>query len=176
MPETSSRDIQPSDDYVSKLLKLLPAEITAAYLSVRSICTPENSNNDLFIGIFAVLIFLAAPLYMWRVLKMKNNLQVLFLTFSFLVWVANIEIARIDGYSQAIAGAVAHAPAAAAWVVELLTAPTFIKGIAVVWVVLLSPLLFAHPAPVEPPTGPESAGPESAEPESGEPADQPVQI
>jgi hypothetical protein len=146
------------------LLKLLPAEITAAYLSVRSICTPENSNNDLFIAIFAVLIFLAAPLYMWRVLKMKNNVQVVFLTFSFVVWVANIEIARIDGYSQAIAGAVSHVPAAAAWVVELLTAPTFIKGIAVVWVVLLSPMLFAQPVAMVPPA--------AAEP--GEPGDQPV--
>jgi hypothetical protein len=170
MPETSSRDIQPTDDYVSKLLKLLPAEITAAYLSVRSICTPENSNNDLFIAVFALLIFLAAPFYMWRVLKMKNNVQVVFLTFSFLVWVANIEIARIDGYGQAIAGAVRQWPAAASWVVELLTAPTFIKGIAVVWVVLLSPLLFAPSGPVGPPTAAESG-----EPQPGEGVDQPVQ-
>ena len=156
MPETSSRDIKPSDDYVSKLLKLLPAEITAAYLSVRAICTPENSDNDPFIAVFAALIFLASPWYMWRVLKMKNNVQVAFLTFSFIVWVANIEIARIDGYKQAIASGITKWPAAAAWIVQLLTAPTFIKGIAVVWVVLLSPLLFAPPAS---PLSPQGAGP-----------------
>lgn len=152
MSETSSRDIKSSDDYVSKLLKLLPAEITAAYLSVRAICTPENSDNDLFIAVFAILILLAAPVYMWRVLKMKNNVQIAFLTFSFVVWAANIEIARIDGYRQAIGGAIANWPSVPAWIVELLVAPTFIKGIAVLWVVLLSPLLFV-PAPVPPQEG-----------------------
>lgn len=163
MPETSSRDIKPTDDYVSKLLKLLPAEITAAYLSVRAICTPENSNNDLFIAVFAIFIFLAAPLFMWRVLKMKNNVQIAFLTFSFVVWVANIEIARIDGYREAISGAIADWPSALAWVVELLTAPTFIKGIAVLWVVLLSPLLFV-PAPVPPPAQDATPDPVPAKP------------
>jgi hypothetical protein len=148
----SSREIKTDDDYVSRLLKLLPAEITGAYLAVRTICGPENNENDAYIGVFALVILIISPFFMKYVLKMRNNVQNAFMFFTYIVWVANIEIARIAVHEQQFH---AFANGLAIWFGDFehfILAPTFIKGMTVIWAILLSPFVFTGITKPKPPT------------------------
>lgn len=147
----SSREIKADDDYVSRLLKLLPAEITGAYLAVRTICGPENNANDTYIGLFALLILIISPFFMRYVLQLRNNVQNAFMFFTYIVWVANIEIARIALHEQQFR---AFANGLSPWFgdfVQFILAATFIKGMTVIWAVLLSPFVFSGIAKPKPP-------------------------
>jgi hypothetical protein len=138
----SSRDIKPEDDFVSRLLKLLPAEITGAYIAVRTICGPEGHENDIYIGVFAVIILVISPLFMRYALKMQNCVQNAFLFFTYIVWVANIEIERITLHEPQFRQ---FADSIFPWLgsfVHFILAAAFIKGMTVIWVVLLSPFVF----------------------------------
>jgi hypothetical protein len=147
----SSRDIKADDDYVSRLLKLLPAEITGAYLAVRTICGPENNDNDTYIGVFALLILIISPFFMKYVLKMSNTVQNAFLFFTYIVWVANIEIARIAVHEQQFHAFADTLSLQFGDFVHFILAATFIKGMTVIWAVLLSPFVFSGIAKPKPP-------------------------
>jgi len=143
-----TRDVRSADDYVARLLKLLPAEITGAYLGVRTILTPESNENDWVILVFAIIIFVIAPFYMYFLLKMRYIMQMVFLLFSYVVWVANVEIQRISFRDQQIhffidqlsgIGIIRNS-------IAFIIAPAFIKGLLVIWVLLLAPFVFARPA------------------------------
>ncbi len=140
---TSSRDIKADDDYVSRLLKLLPAEITGAYLAVRTICGPENNENDTYIGVFALAILIISPFFMRYVLKMSNNVQNAFLFFTYIVWVANIEIARIAVHEQQFRAYADKISTSLGTFVHFVLAAAFIKGMTIIWAVLLSPFVFS---------------------------------
>jgi hypothetical protein len=90
-----ARDIRPTgdvapDEYVQRLSKLMPAEITGAYLAIASLLVPLHGGGDVYLlGSFCVLLVLL-PLYLKFVLNMKNNLQIIVSTLSFPVWAANI--------------------------------------------------------------------------------------
>lgn len=149
----SSRDVKSSDDYTSRLLKLLPAEITGAYLAIRLVVPSETSQGDGAIAVFAILILLISPWFMWRVLQMRHTKQILFLMFSYIVWVANIEISRISDHADAIKNAALNLPLLghfAGPVTSWLISPVAIKGAAIIWLVLLSPLVFAKEALASP--------------------------
>ena len=148
----SSREIKADDDYVSRLLKLLPAEITGAYLAVRTICGPENNENDTYIGVFALLILIISPFFMRFVLNMRNNVQNAFMFFTYIVWVANIEIARIAVHEQQFHALGDRLSPQIGDFVHFILAATFIKGMTVIWAVLLSPFVFSGIAKPKPPT------------------------
>jgi hypothetical protein len=138
--DTSSREVSKSDDYSTRLLKLLPAEITGAYLAVRVICNPESNTNDGWILFFATVILLIAPSFMRSVLGMKNWTQIIFLMFTYVVWIANFDIDRIARQIPALRSATSD------FVtpfnnLDLLLNPVLIKGIAIVWLVLLVPFI-----------------------------------
>jgi hypothetical protein len=144
-PQT--RDIKRSDDYVARLLKLLPAEITGAYLAIRTILEPERHDNDSFIFVFSIIILAIAPFYMYFLLKMRNGLQIVFLMFSYVVWVANVEIERFNYHEQTISYFIDQnfSSMILKTVMGFLVAPAFIKGLLVIWVLLLTPFVFARP-------------------------------
>ncbi len=144
-----SRDIKSTDDYTSRLLKLLPAEITGAYLAIRLVAPTETSSGDLPIAIFAVLILAISPWFMWGVLGMRHLKQIVFLMFSFVVWVANIEIARINEHAKFFEDWFTHLSfigSVIGPVVGWVLSPIVIKGAAIIWLLLLSPLVFAKEA------------------------------
>ncbi|WP_152535747.1 hypothetical protein [Bradyrhizobium sp. Ai1a-2] len=160
--ENPSRDIKPSDDYVTRLMKLLPAEITGAYLAIRLVSSPESNSHDKWIALFAAIIFCIAPFFMYFVLKMRQTKQIIFLTLSYVVWISNFEIDRIKRSSEQIAELSEKLVRPFGDALVLMTDPTFIKGIAVLWLLLLSPFVFAkeamapeQPQAVEPPKEPE---------------------
>jgi hypothetical protein len=162
MPQqTPSRDVKESDDYATRLLKLLPAEITGAYLAIRLVSRPETNDNDGTIAIFAIVILLISPFFMYYVLKMNQIRQIIFLMFTYVVWIVNFEIARINGHSDLLKSWSASAGEIVETLVIWLIAPESIKGIAIIWLLLLAPFVFAKgtmtaapPAPAIPPVTP----------------------
>jgi hypothetical protein len=86
-----SREINPTQPYQDKLVKLIPTEIVGAYLVLSGIIPkqPENALGGLGLVVFLVLLALT-PLYLWRISKVTHALQLIVSTISFGVWVNTI--------------------------------------------------------------------------------------
>jgi hypothetical protein len=84
-----------TDTFASKLAKLIPAEVSAAYLAINSIVDVNvGFNSTMWASLGALTVFCA--LYLWRVLNVTSPLQIAFTTASFPVWALNISSARIS--------------------------------------------------------------------------------
>jgi hypothetical protein len=91
-----ARSIKPDQDYKSKLLKLIPSEIIAAYMVIHGILAGQViqvGQNDLthIVGwsVFIALLVLT-PLYLVKLHNVKSRAQVILTTISFPVWVYTI--------------------------------------------------------------------------------------
>jgi hypothetical protein len=76
-----------ADNYTSRLLKYIPAEVVALYVTLDAII---RSSEDISIWIYwAVFIFgiLGTYLYLWRVEKVTKQIQLLISAGAFIVWV-----------------------------------------------------------------------------------------
>jgi hypothetical protein len=80
-----------ADDYMTKLVKYIPAEIIAVYLFINGIVTALTAPSAVLSwGVFALLLLLT-PLYIWRVTNDKalppawDQMLVAFISFA--VWV-----------------------------------------------------------------------------------------
>lgn len=79
------REIKPTNEFRSKLLKLIPSEIVAAYMVLQGII-PEDSGKWGLIIVSLVLLIIT-PFYLSKFEKVKGTSQIAFSTFSFVVWV-----------------------------------------------------------------------------------------
>ena len=81
---------QASDDYASKLIKYIPAEIVAAYVTIQGILEAAMREGWIHWAVFFVLLVLT-PLYIWRVTTEPGKpvavWQIVISTVSFLIWV-----------------------------------------------------------------------------------------
>jgi hypothetical protein len=80
------------DDYASKLLKYIPVEAVAAYLTLDGILRSfrdERSVEGWFWVAFGVGL-VGTPLYLWRLAKVTKKLQLLISTVAFAVWVFSL--------------------------------------------------------------------------------------
>jgi hypothetical protein len=85
-----------TDSFASKLAKLIPAEVSAAYLAINSIVNMDNGfSPTMWASLAALTVFCA--LYLWKVLNVTSPLQIAFTTASFPVWAFNISSARLTG-------------------------------------------------------------------------------
>jgi hypothetical protein len=79
-----------TDEYVSKIIKLIPAEIVSVYLAVFNIADSNrqqtNGNNGLQWMVF-VLILIITPFYLKKIAGITGTKQIIFCTISFVVWV-----------------------------------------------------------------------------------------
>ncbi len=81
--------------YFDKLYKLIPTEITGAYLAITSmIGSNGTTNGDLnyfytILFTFLALLFLT-PIYTYKVQGVRNTTQIILSTISFPIWVSNI--------------------------------------------------------------------------------------
>jgi hypothetical protein len=83
-----------TDSFASKLAKLIPAEVSAAYLAINSIVNiDEGFSPKMWASLAALTVFCA--LYLWKVLGVTSQLQIAFTTASFPVWALNISSARL---------------------------------------------------------------------------------
>lgn len=79
------------DDYTTKLIKYIPVEIVAAFVTVDGIIRSATQvPTEAYWFIFFLLLILT-PLYMWRVTTEPNKspaiAQIVISTISFFVWV-----------------------------------------------------------------------------------------
>jgi hypothetical protein len=75
------------DDYVTKLLKYIPAEVIALYITLDALARSSGETQlQLYWLIFAFGI-VVTPLYLWRIQKVHKVLQLLISTVAFFVWV-----------------------------------------------------------------------------------------
>jgi hypothetical protein len=82
----------PVDDYATRLLKYIPAEIITLYVTLEGIVrASEASGNPHSYAGWLWIIFLvglvATPLYLSRVTHVKNRKQILISTLSYVIWV-----------------------------------------------------------------------------------------
>lgn len=89
----SEREIK-SDSYLEKLYKIIPIEITAAYVSITSIVASSENAGDLWymLVISAGLLFVLNPFYLIFVQNVLDKKQVVLSTLSFPLWAANTSI------------------------------------------------------------------------------------
>jgi hypothetical protein len=98
----ATRDVQPTDAYADKLLKLLPAEVTAAYLAIRSVvdlttagqppnpADPDKLPAFIILGVI-VLLTVGTPIFLQLMDLISRNSQRIFMALSFFVWAINID-------------------------------------------------------------------------------------
>jgi hypothetical protein len=83
-----------ADDYFSKLVKYIPAEIIAAYLAAdgitRSAIDDDAGRLETYLWIFLLVGLLVTPVYLWRVVKVRKRLQLILATVAFGAWVFGI--------------------------------------------------------------------------------------
>ena len=83
------RAITSENDYRTKLLKLIPAEIVAAYLSIDNII-PEGAGRAWLLTGSSLVLFIILPFYLHLVFKVTNRWQRVVTMGSFLVWVYSL--------------------------------------------------------------------------------------
>lgn len=101
------------DPYVSKIIKLIPADIISVYLAVFNIIkssTQNQGNNINLQWIVFILILLITPFYLKKVAKIETLQQIVFCTLSFVVWVFSLggplDGVSIGGYTAQFLGAI----------------------------------------------------------------------
>lgn len=84
------------DDYKTKLLKLIPAEIVGAYIAIDSIikgnmATLETSNvYKIITWLVFGLLFILTPLYLKKLGNVSKASQLIFSTVAFAIWVMTL--------------------------------------------------------------------------------------
>lgn len=90
MPLTPVKDITANSDYSDKLLKLIPGEVVAAYITINGII-PEDQPSAKWVSlIVAIILLLAIPLYLTKTLSVMNMRQVYFTMGSFVIWLYSL--------------------------------------------------------------------------------------
>lgn len=88
------REVNSTQSYADKLVKLVPTEIVGAYMvlsgmigvSPASSSTPGGMSGVLIIVVSVILLVLT-PIYLLRISHVKNVIQIVVTTLSFAVWV-----------------------------------------------------------------------------------------
>lgn len=133
------REPDEQDEPLDRLFKLLPSESTAAFLLMRGYFpydpATDGFNPDLAIYWGLVLTIVAlTPLLLFRVLNVKSKKIVTFLTATLVIWVLNIDIVRAQSLGEGLA-----AEFATDFFVYLFK-PELLKGLLIVWAIMLVPL------------------------------------
>jgi hypothetical protein len=83
-----AREVKVDQDYKSKLLKLIPSEIVAAYVVIQGIIPDERK----YIGTLVVSLILLAlvPLYLRNVYKVRRLGQYIFVMGAFVIWIYSL--------------------------------------------------------------------------------------
>jgi hypothetical protein len=92
--------INPNDTPAERVSKLLPADITAAFLSAKAglIATFKEPAADQYIFWTFVVILLLSPFYFWFVNNVRSIPQLIFLGLSFVVFSVSIADNQFIGF------------------------------------------------------------------------------
>jgi hypothetical protein len=83
-----AREVKIDQDYKSKLLKLIPSEIVAAYLVIEGIIPDERK----YIGtlITSLILLVLVPLYLRKIYHVHRFGQHVFVMLAFVIWVYSL--------------------------------------------------------------------------------------
>ena len=87
---TPVKDITAGSDYSDKLLKLIPGEVVAAYITINGIIPTDEPTAKWVSLVVAIVLLLTVPLYLTKTLAVGNMQQVYFTMGSFLVWLYSL--------------------------------------------------------------------------------------
>jgi hypothetical protein len=101
------------DQYFSRIIKLIPADIISVYFAVFNLIKSNNQNPD-FSPILQLIVFglflLITPFYLKKLAKIISVKQIIYCTVAFILWVFSlggpVEGQTIAGYSLQFLGAV----------------------------------------------------------------------
>jgi len=82
-----ARQIKQENNYQSRLLKLIPSEIIAAYLVIIGFIPPGYEHSKILLTIVTAILLIMVPFYLISFMAVKGPLQIIFTSLSFLVWV-----------------------------------------------------------------------------------------
>ena len=87
-----SRNIEYQSTYAEKLVKLIPAEIVAAYLAIQNLVLtkPEIREDTLYVA--AGILVLMIPFYLKVIHDVTSWLQISMTVVSFLVWAFSVSV------------------------------------------------------------------------------------
>jgi hypothetical protein len=96
----ADRQIDLTDSYLEKLKKLVPTEVSAAFLAINSLVPFDADNNIYVYGFFALLVA-ACWLYLRNLQSVSSVIQLAFTSLvAFPVWALNIAALRFDWMSS----------------------------------------------------------------------------
>lgn len=85
-----NRKIDDSSTYGEKLFKLIPSEIVAAFLAINGFLASDLDNNRWTLLIASILLFALIPVYLQKIYKVHNFIQIIFTMGSYAVWIYSI--------------------------------------------------------------------------------------
>jgi hypothetical protein len=98
-----------ADDYLTQLIKYIPSEIVAAFLTIDATIRSSNKISTVAYWMVFITLLILTPLYIWRVTSAPNKppatAQIIISTISFAVWVFAIggPFARVEWYDPVYA-------------------------------------------------------------------------
>jgi hypothetical protein len=91
MPDTPVRNINQESDFKDKLIKLIPAEIIAAYMAIDGfLANPGVSSPSIPTVVVAVFLLVLTPFYLINIYKVANKFQIVFTMCTFVVWLYSL--------------------------------------------------------------------------------------
>lgn len=101
------------DAYVSRIIKLIPAEIVSIYIAVFNLIKSSKANpsgSEILQWIVFVLMLVITPFYLKKAAKIRATKQIVFCTLSFVFWVFSLggplDGKTIGGFTPQFLGAI----------------------------------------------------------------------
>jgi hypothetical protein len=92
----AERQVAESDPYLEKLKKLVPTEVSAAFLAINSL-VPLDSDRNFVVEAAAIVLAVVCWFYLRRLQNVTAVRQLIFTSLiAFPVWAMNIMISRFD--------------------------------------------------------------------------------
>jgi hypothetical protein len=87
--QSQAKNLAPSgqpDNYADRLVKMIPAEIVSLYLFLQSYISGNGHDYNWLLWIVVSVLAILTPLYLYRIMKVDDWVQMLLTTFAFLCW------------------------------------------------------------------------------------------
>ena len=88
---------QSVEGHLEKLSRLVPTEVTAAFLAINTVIGTTNTTVNLYLSVTSAVILAAlSPFLLRRFSGVTNKFQLITTPLTFLIWASNIAIYRFD--------------------------------------------------------------------------------
>jgi hypothetical protein len=90
-----AREVNTTQSYSDKAVKLVPTEIVGAYMVLAGIigidatsgAAPTDSLSKILIQIVFFVLLVLTPLYLWKMSGVSNVVQLIVTTLAFIIWI-----------------------------------------------------------------------------------------